>query len=124
MDARCWTMLVMAVAVGLMIGWDVYVAFFNRIPNRVDTISGIMLGWAQQIWTLPFAFGVLGGHLFWPALAGPVFGAVWSIPVLLALAILIGVTGWWYRRKNIGWVAQGPLLVITGVLLGHWLWPQ
>ena len=124
MGARDWTIIMMGVAVALLIVWDVYVAFFNRVSNRVDTISGITLGWSKKVWSLPFAFGVLGGHLFWPALGGPILGGVWSIPMLLAIALVISGMGWWFGRQNKGWAFQGPVLVVLGVLAGHGLWPQ
>jgi hypothetical protein len=124
MTARDWTILVMAVVTVGVIAWDVYVAFFNRVPNDLDTISGVTLGWSEKVWTLPFAFGVLGGHLFWPALGGPALGGVWSIPVLLGMAMAVAGIGWWYKRQGKGWSWQGPILLVVGALAGHWLWPQ
>lgn len=46
----------------ILIGWDIYVAVNDE---KGDTISEILL-WASQRPILPFALGVLMGHLFWP----------------------------------------------------------
>jgi hypothetical protein len=53
--------ILIAVAL-LLIGWDIYVAA-NK--DSGDTISEILL-WTSQRPILPFAMGVLMGHLFWP----------------------------------------------------------
>lgn len=53
--------ILIAVAV-VLIGWDIYVAINDE---RGDTISEILL-WVGEHPILPFAFGVLMGHLFWP----------------------------------------------------------
>lgn len=54
--------LLLVVAV-LLIVWDVYVA--NNTPTG-DTISEITLLAASKHPVIPFAFGVICGHLFWP----------------------------------------------------------
>ena len=59
------TLTLLAVSAAVLIGWDVYVAL-NDVPNDRDTISGIVLGFARRHTIVPFAFGVLMGHLFWP----------------------------------------------------------
>ena len=53
--------IILAAIVGL-IGWDIYVAM---TPVKGDTISEIMLTFAMSHPVIPFAFGVLFGHLFW-----------------------------------------------------------
>lgn len=121
---RNWTIIIMVCSCAVLLTWDVYVAFFNKVSNRLDTISGITLGWSENIWVLPYAFGVLGGHLFWPALGGPLLGEVWSLPALLVTALLIAGIGRWFRARHKGWTLQGPVLVALGVLAGHAFWPQ
>jgi len=123
-DPRQWTILVMVVTCLWIIGWDIYVAFFNQVPNRQDTISGILLSWAERVWALPYAAGVLMGHLFCPALGGPVLGSVWSTLLLLLTGLLVAGVGRKFRQLNIGWTWQGPVLVCLGVFAGHFLWPQ
>jgi uncharacterized membrane protein len=57
------TQFVLLACIVLLIGWDIVVAV-NKIPG--DTISEIVLGYARSSPIIPFAFGVLMGHLFWP----------------------------------------------------------
>jgi len=45
------------------IGWDIYAAF-NREAG--DTISEVVLAAAQGKPIVPFAVGMIIGHLFWP----------------------------------------------------------
>lgn len=56
------TIAVLIIVTILLIVWDVYVAT-NSV--RGDTISEVFL-WASSHPVLPFAFGVLAGHLCWP----------------------------------------------------------
>lgn len=59
-----WAILAAAAA---LIGWDVYAALS---PNQ-PTISAFMLHYARLHSVLPFSFGVLMGHLFWPQTVAP-----------------------------------------------------
>jgi hypothetical protein len=124
MTAGTITTIIMSVAFAGLIGWDVYVAFFNRQPNREDTISGILLGWSKRVWILPYAFGVLGGHLFLPALFGPVVGQVFGVLVLVVSAALVTFAGIAIRDAGRRWPWQAPVLIVSGVLMGHLFWPQ
>ena len=45
-----------------LIGWDVWVYFS---PGEGDTISEVLLFFSTHP-ILPFSFGVLMGHFFWP----------------------------------------------------------
>ena len=62
MTTRWWTITVLLSASAALILWDIYVA---ATPPGGDTISEIMLGWARKHPIVPFALGVLMGHLFW-----------------------------------------------------------
>jgi len=66
MTPRTWTIGILIAVTLLLIMWDVYVAFFNKVPNRQDTISGVVLGFAKRHPVIPFAIGVVCGHLLWP----------------------------------------------------------
>lgn len=57
------TKVVMIATAALIILWDIYVAVE---PTPGDTISEVLLGWAMQHPIIPFAIGVVCGHLFWP----------------------------------------------------------
>ena len=58
---RFTTVWIIGVAAATLIGWDLYVW---QVPN--GTISEVVLGWARLHPIVPFLFGVLMGHLFWP----------------------------------------------------------
>lgn len=53
-----WIVALIAVALGL---WDLYA---RNYPG--GTVSEVMLSSARHNPILPFLFGVLCGHLFWP----------------------------------------------------------
>lgn len=55
-----WVILLIA---ALLIVWDVYARQYDS-----GTISEVVLSWARSHPIVPFALGVIGGHLFWPQL--------------------------------------------------------
>ena len=59
------TIAILVAFVAVLIAWDVYVAL---TPEDGDTISEVTLSFAQLHPVLPFVFGVVMGHLFWPQL--------------------------------------------------------
>ena len=127
MEYRTITLIVMAVCASVLIGWDIVVAFFNKVPNEEDTISGITLGASIYAWTIPYAFGALGGHLFMP---GYFLEAVtwWGMTLLLGFGIALGVFGIAFGRKlnqGKGRVALRAYGVLNaGIVMGHLFWPQ
>jgi hypothetical protein len=58
---RATKVILLVVAVGLVL-WDVFVA---AEPTPGDTISEVMLRWALRHPVIPFAIGVVCGHVFW-----------------------------------------------------------
>ena len=56
------TISILVAVTALLIGWDIW-AYVE--PTRGDTISEVFLYFSQHP-VLPFAFGVLAGHLCWP----------------------------------------------------------
>lgn len=59
-----WITIALLVAFTLaLICWDVVAQV--TVPDSSATISRIVLGWAQQHPALPFALGVVMGHLLW-----------------------------------------------------------
>lgn len=46
----------------VLIGWDLYAACSVDQP----TISALVLHYAHQYMLIPFGFGVVMGHFFWP----------------------------------------------------------
>ena len=47
----------------ILLGWDLYVFL---TPPEEDTISEVIALWATEWTVVPFMFGVLMGHFFWP----------------------------------------------------------
>ena len=97
---------------------------FNKIEN--DTINIILKNWAyNKYFFITFVWGVLGGHFFLGT-QYPLFGSNWWIPVLLVVVlvlilILIG------KRLNKTFVLKRRyqfLLLIAGLLYGHFIWSQ
>lgn len=62
MSKKITIVLLLLCAAGL-IGWDIYAAA-NSIKG--DTISEVLLSSSINHPILPFAFGIIFGHLFWP----------------------------------------------------------
>jgi hypothetical protein len=63
---RWKTAWVIGIVVLVLIGWDVYAAFFTK--GAGDTISEVLLAGAQRRPVVSFLIGVVCGHLFWPQL--------------------------------------------------------
>lgn len=53
----------MFICAAILVGWDIYVAIS---PPENDTISEIIQEYAFKHPIIPFIFGVLIGHFFWP----------------------------------------------------------
>lgn len=127
MEYRTITLIVMGVCAVVLIGWDIVVAFFNKVPNTEDTISGITFGASLYAWTIPYAFGALGGHLFMP---GVFLESVrwWGMTILLGFGIALGVLGiaWGKRLNQVKWrVALRAYGVLNaGIVMGWLCWPQ
>lgn len=61
------TWVVLIVTAVVLIGFDVYVYVRGKGETKAkETISRRILRFSQQHPVLPFAFGVLMGHFFWP----------------------------------------------------------
>ena len=95
------------------IGWDIYVAF-NSVTG--DTISELTLGWSYTYSVIPYAAGVVAGHLWWP---GP-RPTNRTLPFLGLAAVSALVAGFDYDTATLF-----PLYpLVTGIVVGHLLWPQ
>jgi hypothetical protein len=57
------TISILIVLCLVLIGWDVWV-YLEPTPG--DTISEVTFAFAQRHPVLPFAIGVICGHLLWP----------------------------------------------------------
>jgi hypothetical protein len=56
------TISILVAVAALLVAWDVWVYLE---PTGGDTISEVTLGFARRHPVLPFAIGVVCGHLFW-----------------------------------------------------------
>ena len=63
MTPRKLTIILILVAIVTLGGWDIYVAS-NEASG--DTISEIILEASLRRPIIPFVFGIVCGHLFWP----------------------------------------------------------
>lgn len=61
---RWRTTWVLAIILVVLIGWDVYAAFFSG--GSGGTISEVVLSFARKHPAVPFLAGAVSGHLFWP----------------------------------------------------------
>lgn len=108
------TIGLLAGALALLIGWDVYVAT-NAVGG--DTISEITLGWSKRIWTMPLTVGVVCGHLFWPTLR--------TQKSWVTVALLSGIAAVSVFLDILGHPEVTPAIPFAmGVLIGHFGWGQ
>lgn len=108
------TKVIMALALVAVIGWDLYVFL---TPPDGDTISELLATWAPKWPSLPFAAGVVVGHLFWP---------VTSIPHKVARLWTLAVVCGGMLLADILWLDNvlAILPVLAGVVVGRILWPM
>jgi hypothetical protein len=60
---RLLTQAILLVVAALLGAYDVYAI----ITSGYDaSVSMVILDWSRRAPVLPFAFGILSGHLFWP----------------------------------------------------------
>jgi len=109
------TKLFIWIAFGVIVVLDLYWAS-NGVAG--DTISEVTKAYSWQWQTIPVAYGVLTGHLFWGH-HGPV-ALRWvrylGICVLVATLVTLDV---------VDWLDVIPIFpVLIGIPLGRLLWPQ
>lgn len=120
MSWRMGTLLIMAVTVFILIGWDIVVAFFNKVPNSQDTESGIIQGWFKVgLWPLAWAWGGLGGHFFMPGIFWTTT-TTWGISALVLTGVALLLLGLWAspRISHTRWrvALRGFALMELGIL--------
>lgn len=109
-------------ALAALIAWDIRVAFFNAVPNSIDTISGQVKAVGMRFRMLPFAFGTLGGHFFWPG--SMLIEMPWAGILLVAIGMAFSVPLWIRGGKSILPVVPMWAVLLLGIGAGHFLWPQ
>ena len=104
-------MVVCAVFLGV---WDLYVALNESLG---DTISEVTRDASHTVWTIPFVFGVVTGHLFWnrktPGTKN--LKGLWVATGMVALRDMAGVPVIYYGNL---------ILLAVGFMLGALWWPQ
>ena len=118
--------IMLLVAIGLS-AFDVYLAF-NHVKG--DTISAIIYETSLQTFLLPYTFGILMGHFFWPS--SNALQESWAKGTCLAMAaasfLLIDIYMLLGRNKSSKMYAilrRCTIVVFAiGVFLGHWIWAQ
>lgn len=93
----------------------VYNVVITVEPTPNDSISALLHEWGRQHPSVPFAAGVLCGHVFWPARRNVPAMGPW---VLLVWGLIAAALDW------LGHVPAmpAPLPLAVGFGLGAWLW--
>lgn len=110
------TSIFMVAVLTIIIVWDVIAAIWGEGCSTISCIGGKT--WSFDWATIPFAWGVVTGHLFWIT-RGKI---VWMWP---RLGVLFAVTGAVITLDIVDLYDAIPILpAIIGVPLGRLLWPQ
>lgn len=94
MTARTKTIIICVAVILVLIGWDTYL-LFNA--EQDDLISNVAYDASRYTGALPFFFGMLGTHFFWPTRR-----VIISIPTLIVISLSAGI-----------------MCTLGGYLLGH-----
>jgi len=113
MTLRQRTALYLSVPAALLLAWDIFVAA-NDVKD--DTISELLRDLGTAVYTLPFLFGIVMGHLFENSDTRPNRFKM-LFPVAIAV-VLLDITGYMHYPG-------GNFIFFTfGVGFGAYLWPQ
>jgi hypothetical protein len=98
--------------------YDIWTCVFNGVGT---TFSPIFLTFATAHTSLPFAIGVLIGHLTWPQ-STPLSGSkrVVALGSTIAAALALLILDWQSILPHVTPVAP----VVVGLLVGHFSWAQ
>ena len=116
---RTVTKILIVVVATILIIWDIIAA---ALGGSVATESNVILSWSLKHFTIPYAWGVLGGHFFWPrssALNG-MRGRDSLLMVVLPSTIALIIADIFITPP--GWAV--PLAPVVGYFVGHFFWPQ
>jgi len=121
------TRIGLAILAVILIGWDIYLATNSQTG---DTISEVVQFWSMRHPIFAYAYGILGGHFFWP---GPSFVTVhttgWqNLGIILCTGVIVVIldlihlkTGWF----AISFVERWPVVImLVAVPIGHIFWAQ
>lgn len=113
------TIAILVVTGLALLAWDA-VVIFNQVKG--DTISAIIWEAAQRYWVIPFGFGCLMPHFFFPRRERVVKypGSTIMLVTLPALAVVNAFLNWLYGAQP--WAS--PLALALGIPYGWLLWPN
>lgn len=107
----------MALGSAAFVALDVWAALTKA---KGDTISEIVLKASLGYFAIPFGYGVLAGHLFWPGhrFSGPGYWVAFAslIAICAVLAVLPGPARALLREPIVA--------LLIGLVAGHFLWAQ
>jgi hypothetical protein len=117
MKTKIVTSILLIVSLSFWLVWDVVVAT-NAIKG--DTISEITLATSYVATFIPSAWGIICGHLFWPAKE---IEHKWlKIKILWGWGVLILVINVFQLIP--GNMTTVPIFFLVNFIVGHFLWPQ
>lgn len=120
MEDATWTTVILCSSLAALVAWDIRVAFFNSMSNDIDTFSGQIRAVALRVRGLPFSFGALGAHFFWPG--RPLVDQPWAAIILVVVGILISMPLWIRNRKFRLPIPPMWLALVVGIIAGRCLW--
>lgn len=92
-------------------------------PNGQPTISMALRDWAWHWTYLPFTFGFLITHWFFPRRNADVSGWMWALPFFIGL-IAFDLLWHQYGVVERPWFRYPGFYVLIGGPVGFFLWPQ
>lgn len=99
--------------------WAVYDSFAATNKIKGDTISAVLEIYSHKWITLPFAFGYMIGHWFFPMEANRCWLA--TLGPIAVLLLVLGIMD--HLRLHPG-KEHTPYIVLAGIVMGHFLWPN
>lgn len=115
------------VTIGILIATAVIWALYDVIPfldpARGDTISEVILYYALRSLFIPYAFGVLCGHFFFPRDGAEQHPRI-LVPLSLAVLIYDVVAHVFNVPVMLSLQAYPFVPFLVGIPIGTWLWPQ
>lgn len=103
----------------------VAVIFYTAVAQKMGqpTVSMTLRDGGWRINTIPFIFGLLVGHWFFPRQSTWVSGWGYAIPALLAL-VIYDVLWNWKKGAERRWFRFPGWWFLLGLPVGIWLWAQ
>lgn len=119
------TIVIVSVVFLALVAYDIVV--YVKARGTGATISEIIRQGSLWFGGIPYAWGVLGGHFFWPG--EPIVDTLVGMGILICIAVMGGTATVLYRVFSDDDQAQrrikSSLLawMILGILGGRYLWP-